>query len=218
MTLISESQAKANRSGIELPLLLFALFALLAVTLPSRERALLPVGDTTGFLAQSAADERLPGPFGYAIDDPVARTGFAVLDRSGRLLNPVLRSGGAGSRNRTRSIAKPDRGGDVALPEESSENLGIIDNTALAAADGAGNPGNGPGNPGNGSGGPPDGASGQPVPPFGGGAVVSVLGFGAVPEPMTWILLIMGFGFIGHVLRRQRTGRFSAVSGRDLQS
>lgn len=210
-----ESQAiKANSNGIELPLLLFALFVLLAVTLPSRERALLPFGDATGFLAQSAADERLPGPFGYAVDDPVARTGFAVLDRSGRLLNPVLRAGGAGSRSRTRNIAGPGRGSDAALPEAASESLGIIDNTALAVADGSGNPGSRPGNPGSGSGGPPDGVDGQPVPPFGGGPVLSVPGFGAVPEPTTWILLIMGFGFIGQLLRRRRASHFSAVSVR----
>ncbi len=33
---------------------------------------------------------------------------------------------------------------------------------------------------------------------------------GAVPEPASWVMLIIGFGFIGHGLRRRRTGAVSA--------
>lgn len=33
---------------------------------------------------------------------------------------------------------------------------------------------------------------------------------GAVPEPASWVMLIVGFGFVGHGLRKRRTGAVSA--------
>lgn len=56
--------------------------------------------------------------------------------------------------------------------------------------------------PGGGGGGTPDPGTGTP-PPVGGEA--PPVAAPAVPEPQTWLMMIIGFGLLGSVLRRRRT-------------
>jgi PEP-CTERM motif len=186
----------------ELPLLLFAIIGLLIGILPSRERDLLfpDDGNIAGFLARSAADEQLPTPFANAADDPIPLTGFARVDRTARLLNPVLRSGGASSRGRTRSI------GDRALTPATSSALPVLDadsNEPQSIATGpsdAAAPGNGVGSSGGND--RPD-QIGQPIQQLGG--LISLAVLSPVPEPSTWLFMILGFGMLGQLLRRRKT-------------
>ncbi len=42
------------------------------------------------------------------------------------------------------------------------------------------------------------------------GTYIAQLGIGAVPEPATWAMMILGFGFVGAQARRRRTGYLTA--------
>lgn len=42
----------------------------------------------------------------------------------------------------------------------------------------------------------------------GAGSVGGTLTIAAVPEPATWALMLMGFGAVGHSMRRRRSGSF----------
>lgn len=53
------------------------------------------------------------------------------------------------------------------------------------------------------------GGGGELAPPPGGGVVVPPGPGGAIPEPSTWLMLIGGFGMIGHAMRRGRQARLA---------
>jgi hypothetical protein len=219
------STVNDRKSGFALPLLFFAALMLLAMILPTRERSLLPAGsgELIGFLAQSAADEQLPAPFGEKVADPVARTGSSTADRSAALLNPVLRSGGA-----RRSIGRrgPQAGEGSSNDPAAGELLAAAPNSAsLAAASDPGTstigdqvPGAGPDDVLTGDGGndfdlTPQGSPPSIVPA---GDIIPDGLLGALPEPGTWLMLILGFAGIGHSLRRR--SQPSAVLVRRPQS
>jgi PEP-CTERM motif len=231
---MANTQAVKNeRISIELVFILFALISLLAMALPSRERSLLPFGpkDISGFLVQSAADERLPDPFTSEFIDPEARTGFTSIDQSTRLINRVLRSGGATPRNRSRTITGANTGAD-ATTDLTSINAPVLGLNAPAVPNltSISSPVNSaPSSPtGVGSSGGNTIAGGSPIgSPTGGGAptltplpplpppdivITPEIIFGPVPEPSTWLLLILGFGFIGFVLRKRRNADFNSKS------
>jgi hypothetical protein len=68
-----------------------------------------------------------------------------------------------------------------------------------------------------GSGTPPPGGGGLlPIP--GGGLIISPGGVSAIPEAETWMMMVIGFGALGFMLRRRRKGLAHEASGSSLAS
>ncbi|SEN61252.1 PEP-CTERM protein-sorting domain-containing protein [Sphingomonas gellani] len=76
----------------------------------------------------------------------------------------------------------------------------------ISPGGGGGGGGPGPNTPGGGGGTTPGGPGGGGVTPGGpgGGGLTPPGSVGAVPEPATWLTMILGFGVIGAVMRRAR--------------
>lgn len=193
--------------------------AVLTAFLPHRERALLltDAGLESVLASQTLAGNSFAAPWLYGSFDR-DRWGWW----SGDSERPDLRRERFAPGRTPLAQALPDLA--AAAPARGSESGiiplgGSVPSAAPAFSSPLPNPGGASGGPASGGPGPigslPGGGGGG-----GGGSistpVVAIVPppppVAAVPEPATWAFMILGFGLIGFVLRRSRSGKIAVVS------
>lgn len=188
----------------------FLVASLVAAFVPSRERELILTGNG---LAEPMETVLFTQPF----PDSLARTGVnfggtPFGGQSGGSLRALPRLGALGGGNALQPAAGPavvsDGGvlplGRTAEATSSEADSGLAPTSSDGGSAGGVSSGGGtlPGSPGGGGG--TIGAGSSSGGSSGGGPAL-------VPEPDVWAMLILGFGLIGGLLRRNRRARFGVA-------